>query len=131
VVRKATIHKIKVILEKTDTGFSAFASDLPVYTTGRSIAELQQNMTEALELYFEEEKKPSALLEINYEMDLQQFFLYYRVLNTKFLAERIGMNPALISQYVQGRKKPSKLQSTKILNGIQQIGKELSDLSFL
>ena len=41
------------------------------------------------------------------------------------------MNPALLSQYVQGKKKPSIRQTNKILEGIQQIGKELSELRFV
>jgi hypothetical protein len=39
------------------------------------------------------------------------------------------MNPTLLSHYVQGRKKPSATQTEKILKGIREIGKELSDLS--
>ncbi|MDQ3015936.1 MAG: helix-turn-helix transcriptional regulator, partial [Bacteroidota bacterium] len=62
------------------------------------------------------------------QIDLQQFFQYYKVLNSKHLAEKIGMNPTLLSQYVQGRKKPSQQQSDRIMKGIQQIGQELSEL---
>lgn len=93
------------------------------------MAELQDNIHEALELHFEDET-PVPSFEIHFKVDLKQFFKHYRVLNAKFLAERIGMNPTLLSQYVQGKKQPSKAQSAKILNGIQQIGKELSDLQF-
>lgn len=59
-----------------------------------------------------------------------QFFKYYRVLNTRFLAERIGMNPTLLSQYINGHKKPSSAQRQRILEGIRQIGEELAELSF-
>jgi hypothetical protein len=52
------------------------------------------------------------------------------IINAKFLAEKIGMNPTLLSQYVQGRKKPSETQTEKILSGIHQIGKELSEIRF-
>jgi DNA-binding transcriptional regulator YdaS (Cro superfamily) len=52
------------------------------------------------------------------------------VINAKFLAKKIGMNPTLLSQYVQGRKKPSETQTEKILAGIHQIGKELTEIQF-
>ena len=37
------------MVEKTDTGFSAFSEDAPVFTTGKSITELQNNIIEAIE----------------------------------------------------------------------------------
>ncbi|MFI5164973.1 MAG: helix-turn-helix domain-containing protein, partial [Bacteroidia bacterium] len=64
------------------------------------------------------------------EFDLRLFFQHYKVLNAKFLAERIGMNPTLLSQYVQGKKKPSQQQTEKILKGIKEIARELSGLRF-
>lgn len=123
--------KVKVIVEKTDTGFSAFAYDYPVFTTGKNFSELKENINEALNLYFEDDGVRVNTQNIQFEIDLKQFFLYYRVINAKFLAERIGMNPTLLSQYVQGRKKPSSQQTEKILKGIQQIGRELTELSLV
>ncbi len=120
--------KITSKVEKTKTGFSAFAVDYPVFTTGKTIAELTKNLTEALNFYFEDDGLKISEKNINLEIDLKQFFQYYRVINAKFLAGRIGMNPTLLSHYVQGRKKPSVMQTEKILNGIREIGRELSDL---
>lgn len=123
--------KITVIVEKTNTGFSAYPPGYPVGTTGDTVIELQKNMLEALNFYFEEEGYAVTSANISMQMDLQQFFQYYKVLNARHLAEKIGMNPTLLSQYVQGRKKPSAQQSAKIMKGIQQIGKELSDLQLI
>ncbi len=120
-----------MILEKTDTGFSAYADKYPIYTTAKTIAELIENAFEAADLYFEEEGFKITNEDIKFEIDFEQFFKYYRVLNSKFLADRIGMNPTLLSQYVQGRKKPSNSQTKKILSGINQIGQELSELKFI
>ncbi len=119
---------IKVIVEKTRTGFSAFAQDQEVYTTGKTFAELKKNILEALNFYFEDEGRKISPKQIALEIDLKQFFQYYRVINAKFLAERIGMNPTLLSQYVQGRKKPSTQQTEKIIEGLNEIGKELSEI---
>ena len=125
--------KIKVILEKTNTGFSAYAADddIPVGTTGNNISILQHNILEALNLFYNDKGYAVSKENISLEVDFQQFFQFYKVLNGKFLAEKIGMNPTLLSQYVQGRKKPSHQQSEKIIKGIQQIGKELSELRLI
>lgn len=125
-----TKKKINALVEKTDTGFSAFAVDYPVFTTGKTISELTDNILEALNLYFEDDGISIESKNVHLEIDFKQFFQYYRVINARYLAERIGMNPTLLSQYVQGRKKPSPFQTEKILKGIHQIGKELSELSF-
>lgn len=130
-MKTLTKRKINVTVEKTNTGFSAFAVDYPVFTTGKTISELSDNMVEALNLYFEDDGMHVDSKNVNLEIDLKQFFQYYRVINAKFLAERIGMNATLLSQYVQGRKKPSHAQTEKILHGIHQIGKELSELSLV
>jgi predicted RNase H-like HicB family nuclease len=120
--------KFKFMVEKTDTGFSAFSEDLPVFTTGKNITELQNNIIEAIELAFEATETKFSKENIELEIDLKQFFKYYRVINAKYLAERIGMNPTLFSQYVKGHKKPSSKQTTRILNGLNEIGRELSNL---
>ena len=128
---KTTRKKIKMIVEKTNTGFSAFSEDSPIFTTGKTVPELINNAYEAAQLYFEEENIKVSHENIKFEIDFKQFFQYYKVLNSKFLAEKIGMNPTLLSQYIQGRKKPSENQTEKILTGIQQIGRELSEMNLI
>ncbi len=121
--------KIAVIIEKTDTGFSAYSVDHPVFSTGASMAELIDNCIEAFTLYFEDEEFDPVRL--SFEIDFKQFFQYYKVINSKALAEKIGMNPTLLSQYVRGHKKPSQKQSRKILYGINRIGQELSEMKVI
>lgn len=121
--------KITFTVEKTDTGFSAYANENSVFTTGKTIPELMNNALEASQLYFEEDTIEVQNENLRFEFDFQQFFQYYKVLNAKFLAEKIGMNASLLSQYVQGHKKPSAKQTEKILNGIHQIGQELSEIN--
>lgn len=121
---------IKIIVEKTDTGFSAYCEEYPIFTTGRTVSELLNNAFEATQLYFEDQFE--VLHDnLNFEIDFVQFFKYYKVINAKFLAEKIGMNPTLLSQYVQGHKKPSESQTEKIILGIQQIGQELSEINLI
>jgi predicted RNase H-like HicB family nuclease/DNA-binding transcriptional regulator YdaS (Cro superfamily) len=122
-------NKILVVIEKSKTGFSAFSDSFPVYTTGTTMNELIDNTIEAFSLYFENEKfDPSRIV---FEIDFKQFFKYYKVLNSKALASKIGMNPTLLSQYVRGNKKPSQKQSQRILYGINQIGQELAEIKVI
>ena len=123
--------KIKMVVEKTNTGFSAFSEDYSVFTTGKSIPELVNNAYEAANLYFEENKIEVTHENLQFEIDFKQFFQYYKVLNSKFLAEKINMNPTLLSQYIQGHKKPSPKQTEKIIFGIHQIGQELSEIHLI
>lgn len=122
-------RKILVVIEKTNTGFSAYSESLPVFTTGTSMNELIHNTVEAFSLYFENETFDPS--EISFVIDFKQFFKYYKVLNSKALAKKIGMNPSLLSQYVSGHKKPSQKQSQRILYGINQIGQELAEMKVI
>jgi predicted RNase H-like HicB family nuclease len=121
--------KISFTVEKTDTGFSCFSSKHSIYTTGNDFTELRKNALEVASFHLEDHGLLIDEDQIQLEIDLKQFFQYYRVINAKYLAGRIGMNEALLSQYVQGRKKPSSKQVSRILIGIHEIGEELRDIN--
>jgi predicted RNase H-like HicB family nuclease len=128
---KTPKNKITIIIEKTKTGFSAYSEDHGIFTTGRTIPELIGNSMEAANLYFDDKTERIAQDNLNFVIDFKQFFQYYKVINAKFLAQKIGMNESLLSQYVQGKKRPSDQQTKKILNGIHQIGRELSEINLI
>ena len=123
--------KIEMIVERTKTGYSAYAEKYAVYTVGKSLQELKANMLEALNLYFESDEKAITEKDLKITLDLPQFFEFYKVINAKALSERIGMNQSLLAQYIKGNKKPSPTQTQRILKGVQQIGKELAAIRFL
>ena len=121
----------KFIVEKTNTGYSAFAEDenIDVFTTGKNFEELKINMLDALNLFLEfKEKKLATAEQIITKIDLPSFFEFYSVINAKALSKRIGMNETLLSQYVNGKKEPSEKQINKILMGVKELGKELTQL---
>ena len=125
------MKKIIVIVEKTESGFSAYAENYPVYTVGNNLDELKNNILEALNLYFEKAEDKVPELDLKITLDLPQFFEFYKVINAKALSERIGMNQSLLAQYINGNKKPSSAQTQRILKGVQQSGRELSEIGFL
>ena len=125
------MKKIEMIVERTNTGYSIYAQNFPVATTGKDLTELKSNMVEALNLYFEEKGISVSENDIKVTLDLAQFFEFYKVINAKALSERIGMNQSLLAQYISGKKKPSAPQTQRILKGVQQIGRELAEIRFL
>ena len=128
---KTLRKKFRFVVEKTDTGFSAYCRDYSVYTTGQSFTELLSHAVEAMNLFLSEKGSQVTEANVEFEIDIPQFFQFYRVINSKFLARRIGMNESLLSQYVNGLKKPSAAQTNRILTGIREIGQELSNLNFI
>jgi predicted RNase H-like HicB family nuclease len=123
--------KIEVIVEKTKTGYSAYAKKYPVYTVGSSLEELKGNILEAISLYFEDINLHIDQNDLKITLDLPQFFEFYKVINAKALSERIGINQSLLAQYIKGLKKPSPRQTERILKGVQQVGKELAAIQFV
>ncbi len=123
--------KIEMIVERTRTGYSAFAVKYPVYTVGKTLEELKDNMLGALNLFFEGKGKTVTEEDLKISLDLPQFFEFYKVINAKALSERIGMNQSLLAQYISGSKKPSPTQTQRILQGVQQLGKELVSIAAL
>lgn len=123
--------KIEMIVEKTKTGYSAYAEKYPVFTVGKSLEELKSNMIESLNLYFGRKKELLTERDLKIIVDLPQFFEFYKVINAKALSERIGMNQSLLAQYIKGIKKPSANQTNRILKGVQQVGNELASIRFL
>jgi len=128
---KKPIIKLKII--KEDLGYTALGQwrNRSLVTCGDSWEELQSMIIEMLNLTFEDLGFEYAIEEIKFEYDLESFFDFYKVINAKALSERIGMNQSLLAQYIKGIKKPSATQTKRILEGVQQIGKELTEVRFL
>lgn len=124
---------IKMNVIKEDSGYSAHVEighDF-IGTQGETFQELKDNILEAVNLAFETKGIVYTIDEIKFQYDLESFFAFYKVINAKALSQRIGMNQSLLSQYIKGIKKPSTTQTKRILQGVQQIGRELSEVSFL
>ena len=64
-----------------------------------------------------EDAEPSAM---------QRFFLTHKEINVAEFARRIGMNPMLLRNYINGFKKPSKEREQEILDHIHKLGEEMA-----
>ena len=126
-------RKVKVVVMKEDVGYSASTTlgNSFVATEADSFKELKARMIESLDFTFEESGVCYALPDLSFEFDLESFFDFYKVINAKALSERIGMNQSLLAQYIKGIKKPSPAQTKRILKGVRQIGRELTEVRFI
>lgn len=124
---------IKMTVIKEETGYSAYSNigDDFISTQGETLDELREMIVEVVNLTYEDKAFTYTIEEIKFEYDLESFFSFYKVINVKALGDRIGMNQSLLSQYINGIKKPSSPQTKRILKGVQQIGRELSEVTFL
>ena len=124
---------IEMQITKEDLGYSAysFVDNRSINTEADSFDELKENILDAINLTFEDLHFVYTIDEIKLVLDIQSFFDFYKVINAKALSSRIGMNQSLLAQYISGSKKPSTLQRKRILKGVQQIGRELSEIQFL
>ncbi|MEX2232729.1 MAG: helix-turn-helix transcriptional regulator [Cyclobacteriaceae bacterium] len=125
--------KIVMTVIKEKNGYSATTSvkEIHINTVGETLDELKANILEAVNLSFEEKGVVYTVDEIALRPDLQSFFEFYKVINVKALSERIGMNQSLLAQYIRGIKKPSPSQTKRILEGVKQVGKELTSIQFI
>lgn len=121
------------IVEKTDTGYSAYAKDdhINAVTVGSTITEVKKNALEALNLLFEHQGKKRVTLDnLIIQLDIPQVFDYFEI-NAKAFSERIRMNTQLLNQYINGSKEPSPKQVSKITQGLREFGKELMELDYV
>lgn len=125
--------KIELTIIKEDIGYTAVGQwkNRSLVTCGDTWDELQSMIFEMVNLVFEDLGFVYTIEEIKLKYDIESFFDFYKVINAKALSQRIGMNQSLLAQYISGAKKPSPTQTQRILEGVQQIGRELAEIRFL
>jgi predicted RNase H-like HicB family nuclease len=123
------MRSYSAIIEITSTGYSAYIKELAgVITVGDELSEIKENIYEALDLYFEDQNHP---YEVQFFVDLQQFFSYFKVLNKTAFAKYLGMNTSLFRQYTSGLAPLSDDKLHTISEGLQRLSFELNNLSLL
>ena len=127
---------VEVIVEHAGKNLSAYIEPAPIITVGNSMAEVEFNMREAIDLYLEDNPNPVDILsgefELNFKIDAATFINYYSNIFTKAALSRItGINERQLWHYAAGVHKPRKQQIEKIQQGIRALTKELSSISLL
>ena len=128
---------LTVIVEKTATGFSAYAKEIDgLATVGSSLSELKENFNEVLQYHVEYLNEQGEALTkenftINYVVDLEQIFEYFNVINKSAFAEHYaGINQSLFRQYTKGLAPLSGEKMVQISKGLHKLADEISDLTF-
>ena len=124
------MRKIKITVEKSKTGFSAYSPYFPgVFSVGTSWEDVNTQFKEAFAFHLEGMAEDGEEVPQNYCLefclDVGQFFTHYKVFNVSAIAEYLGLNPQLLHQYKDGHKMASEKTSKKIIAGIHDFAKEL------
>ncbi len=134
------METVKVILEKSDTNYSAYIPELDgCIATGSSIQETVKNIEEAVVFHLEGMKEEGLFIpelfqngyRFVYKIDFESLFDWFSgVLTKSGISKLTGMNQSLLSQYANGMKKPSTKQTKKIELAIHNFGEELLSIQF-
>lgn len=123
------------IVEKTSTGFSGYFKEIDgVVSVGDSVNELKSSMREALEMYldFLKEKDLGTItiddVELNFVIDMKQFFEYFEVINKSAFADYAGINRSLFRQYTKGLTKLSDKKLLVISKGLHKLADDISNM---
>ncbi len=79
------------------------------------------NVDISFESFFYEDAEPTPL---------QRFFLTHKEIKVPEFAKMIGVDAALLRNYINGFKKPSLAREQTILNGIHALAREYAATSF-
>ena len=128
------MEKIVVIVEPTQTGYSAFIPELPgVIAVGDCWRSVKLNMQEALAFHLDELRRsgddvPRALrqeYELEFDLEVESLFEFIPEIKQTIVAQLAGINSSLLRQYARGIKKPGKAQVKKIEAAIHELGRQL------
>ncbi len=133
------MKRIVAIIEKTETGYSAYVPEFDFCgTVGDSMVEIRTNLVEAISLFLEDSSGDKAdrlgeykeAMEFDFRMDVSDFFQLHNPVKQSLIAKKAGINPSLLRQYARGIKHPGVNQALKIEKAIHQLGRELLQVRF-
>lgn len=127
---------VQVTVEYADKNLSAYIDGAPIFTVGKDLREIEENMNEAIELYLEDNPNPCEVLQgdfvLNYKINAATFINYYSSIFTKAALSRItGINERQLWHYAAGVHKPRRKQLEKIQQGIKTLASELEVITIL
>lgn len=129
---------VKVFIEKSDFGFSAYMDDTPLdyscigegKTVEDTIADFNSAYAEMREHYLRTGKVFEEV-ECTFYYDTASFLDEYAKAFSLAGLERItGVNQTQLGHYLHGRRKPTKKIIEKIESGVRSFAKELTAVRF-
>ena len=95
--------KILIIVEKTETGYSAYSPDLPgCAATGSTREEVEREMQEAIEFHVEGMRAVRRTVEASLELGIDHLTLYaFSLENWSRPAQEVGALMRLLNEFVE------------------------------
>jgi len=129
---------VKVYIEKSEFGYSAYMDDTPLdYSClgeGKTVKDTINDFKKAyaeMREHYTKEGKHFEEAEFNFFYDAASFLQEYAPAFSLAGLERItGVNQAMLGHYLHGRRKPSKKTIEKIEKSVNKFARELSALHF-
>lgn len=120
---------VNFLVEKTSTGFSAYSEEFGIVATGKTLKALERDAKDGLEGQCEVTGENPNDFVLDYTYDFSALFEVFR-LNIDSVADYIGVNATLMSQYINRKKVPSKKQKERIEMGIHSYARALGNSRF-
>jgi len=132
--------KLELVLEKGDGEWWGRLEGVPgsaLYTNGTSIEEVTENLRDLLADYLEHEGQEQQewrtispdSVEFIYTYDLTAFAEAFDALQASVLAEKSGLEEALVQEIVNGTRRPSLEQARRIEAALHEVGQSLLQVS--
>lgn len=130
---------VKVFIEKSDYGFSAYMDDTPLdysctgegKTVDETIADFRQAYADMRE-YYREEGKPFEEIEYEFYYDTASFLdEYCKAFSLAGLERITGVSQAQLGHYLHGRRKPSARTIARIQEGVRRFAQDLTAVRFI
>ncbi len=135
------MEKVKVVIEKSSYGFSAYMDsgdeklDYGILGEGKTVKDAIADFKDAYEdmkEYYEAEGKQFVEAEFEFYFDTASFIQYYAFAFSLAGLERItGINQKQLGHYVSGFRKPSPKTVKKIEDGVRKFSQELTAVRFV
>ncbi|KQT21478.1 hypothetical protein ASG31_16515 [Chryseobacterium sp. Leaf404] len=121
------MENIKIIIERSDDFFWAYAENVKGITAGGdTVKDVKKSILESIAINKELGNFPKEECELTYRYDIQSFLNYYKgILSNPAMEKITGINQKQIHHYATGLKKPRAAQRKKIEEGLHRLGKEL------
>ena len=133
------MKKIRVILELGKDGYGVSFPDIDnVFGFGETLEAAKADAQQVLDFYINILNKNGKPLpemlkgdyELEFEFETEALLKHLEgIVTKKALAKASGINPAQLTHYSSGLKKPRKEQRDKIINGLHKLGLELLSVS--
>ena len=132
------MKKVKVFIEKSDYGFSAYMDDTPLSyscigegkTVEETIADFRQAYADMRD-YYREEGKPFEEIEFEFYYDTASFLdEYCKAFSLAGLERITGVSQTQLGHYLHGRRKPTRKTIERIQEGVKSFAENLMAIQF-